>query len=108
MRDAAKWATYRSLVPGTLTAWGATIVARGASPVTLTGARSGPTRHRRVSRRRVRRGWYASPSYQALVPLRDEAADVTIVAYEHRPAGGRYGLSLGTAASRACVYSCAG
>lgn len=26
--------------------------------------------------------WYASPAYQAIVPLRDEAADITIIAYE--------------------------
>jgi len=27
-------------------------------------------------------GWYASDEYQALVPLREEAADMTIVSYE--------------------------
>ncbi|HEY5763225.1 MAG TPA: DUF1330 domain-containing protein, partial [Rhodocyclaceae bacterium] len=26
-------------------------------------------------------GWFASPAYQALIPLRLEAADVSLVAY---------------------------
>jgi len=26
--------------------------------------------------------WYQSPAYQALIPLRDEAVDMTLVAYE--------------------------
>jgi len=26
--------------------------------------------------------WYASSAYQSIIPLRDEAADITIVAYE--------------------------
>ena len=26
-------------------------------------------------------GWYSSPAYQALVPLRDEAAEMTLIAY---------------------------
>lgn len=86
VRDPAKWVTYCSLVPGTLLAWNATIVARGSEPVALTGT-IGATDIVVIGfpDTASAEGWYASPSYQALVPLRDEAADVTIVAYGIAP-----------------------
>jgi len=28
------------------------------------------------------RGWFESPAYRALIPLRDAAADVDLIAYE--------------------------
>ena len=28
------------------------------------------------------RGWFESPAYQALIPLREAAADVTLIGYE--------------------------
>jgi len=27
-------------------------------------------------------GWYGSPAYQALIPLREQAAEVVLIAYE--------------------------
>ncbi len=82
VKDDAKWATYCSLVPGTLSAWSASVVTRGTDAVVLNGeARGTELVVVRFPDMASAEGWYASPSYQALVPLRDEAADVTIVAY---------------------------
>jgi uncharacterized protein (DUF1330 family) len=27
-------------------------------------------------------GWYGSPAYQALIPLREQAADIVLISYE--------------------------
>lgn len=83
VKDDAKWATYCSLVPGTLAAWGASLATRGTHAIAFNGeARGTDLVVVRFPDIASAEGWYASPSYQALVPLRDEAADVTIVAYK--------------------------
>ena len=30
-------------------------------------------------------GWYASSAYQALIPLREQAADVALISYDSQP-----------------------
>jgi uncharacterized protein (DUF1330 family) len=82
VKDPAKWAVYRDAVPATLAPFDGTLVARGHDARVLTGV-SGEADMvviRFPSMEQVE-GWYASAAYQALIPLRDEAADVTIVAY---------------------------
>ena len=82
VKDPAKWATYRSLVPATLAPWHAELVFRGEKLAVLGGE------HRHVDTVVIRfpdraavDGWFNSPAYQALIPLRMEAAEVDLVSF---------------------------
>lgn len=82
VRDPAKWAQYRALVPETLAPWGAELLLRAGDAVVL----GGEHRHTdvvviRFPDRASVVGWYDSAAYQALIPLRQEAADVDLVSY---------------------------
>ena len=83
VKDAAKWAEYRSRVPATLEPWGAELVFRGNRVVALAGEHP----HTdvvviRFPNRNAINGWHASAAYQALIPLRQQAADVVLLACE--------------------------
>lgn len=82
INDAAKWKAYREAVPVTLKPFDGMLVARGRDPLILCGDtdETDMVIIRFPSIAAVER-WYRSPAYQALIPLRDEAADVTIVGY---------------------------
>lgn len=83
VKDPAKWAEYRSLVPATLVPWGAELVLRGKQAKVLSGQyRHTDTVVIRFPDADSAAGWHNSPAYQALVPLRMEAADVDLVSYE--------------------------
>jgi uncharacterized protein (DUF1330 family) len=78
-----KWAQYRSQVPATLEPYGAELVFRGTDARVF----SGEHRHTDVVVIRFpdlasANAWHESASYQALVPLRLEAADVDLIRYE--------------------------
>jgi uncharacterized protein (DUF1330 family) len=82
VRDPAKWAEYRRLVPATLAPWGAELLMRAGDAVVLGGTH----RHTdvvviRFPDRAAVAGWYDSAAYQALIPLRQEAADIDLVSY---------------------------
>jgi len=83
VKDAEKWAEYRNQVPQTLAPWGADLVFRGQRAALLAGEHhpypdvvviAFPDLDA-VS------GWYASAAYQALVPLREQAADIVLLSY---------------------------
>lgn len=83
VKDPGKWAEYRSRVPETLAPWGAELVLRGTRATVLSG------QHPHTDTVVIRfpdsesvAGWHNSPAYQALVPLRTEAADVDLIRYE--------------------------
>jgi len=83
VKDAEKWAAYRSAVPATLAPWQAELVLRG----TLTEVLSGSHAHSdtvviRFPDRASVDGWYQSAAYQALIPLRSAAADLDLVVFE--------------------------
>lgn len=83
VKDAAKWAAYRAGVPATLAPWGAELVFRGQNATVLAGEHA----HAdvvviRFSDRKAVDGWHSSAAYQALIPLRQQAADVVLIAYE--------------------------
>lgn len=83
IRDPAKWAAYRDAVPATLLPWGAQLLVRGKRFAVLSGAHAhGDTVVIRFPDRAAVEGWHASPAYQALIPLRQEAADVVLIGYE--------------------------
>lgn len=83
IKDPDKWQQYRSQVAATVTPWGGELVLRGTQARALSG-------HRRHTDVVVIRfpdlaavtNWHDSPAYQALVPLRKEAADVDLISYQ--------------------------
>lgn len=83
VKDAEKWAAYRAAVPATLEPWGAELVLRGRRFAILAGEHP----HADVVVIRfpdttAANGWHSSAAYQALIPLRQQAADVVLLAYE--------------------------
>jgi uncharacterized protein (DUF1330 family) len=83
VKDVEKWAEYRNLVPATLEPWGAELVLRGKRVAILAG--ENPHSDIVVLRfpdRDAVDNWYASPEYQALIPLRQQAAEMVLVTYE--------------------------
>lgn len=83
IRDVEKWAQYVAAIPATITPWGGELMLRGRQAFLLTGQ----PQHRDLVVLSFPdlasiNGWYESPAYQALVPLRDAAATVDLAAYE--------------------------
>lgn len=83
IKDPVKWQQYRSRLPETLPTWGGELLLRG----TRAKALDGQQRHRDIVVLRFPDlesvvSWHDSPAYQALVPLRKEAAEVDLVSYE--------------------------
>ena len=83
VKDATKWAEYCRSVPATIAPWGAELVFRGRRAKILGG------QHGRTDTVVLRfpdlasvDGWFESAAYQALIPLRQQAADVDLVSFE--------------------------
>jgi uncharacterized protein (DUF1330 family) len=83
VKDHERWARYRAGVPATIAPFDGEVVARGhdAKPLAGSSSETDMVVIRFPSMEAVE-GWYASQAYQALIPLREQAADVTLVAYE--------------------------
>lgn len=82
VKDQAKWDVYQSRVPQTLEPWGAQLVFRGTQAALLAGESSHPAIVViRFPSMAAADGWFASSAYQALIPLRLQAADVTLLSY---------------------------
>ncbi len=82
VKDAEKWAEYRAQVPATLAPWGAELLFRGQRAGILAG------QHEHVDTVVIRfpdadtvDAWYDSPEYQALIPLRQQAADLDLIVF---------------------------
>lgn len=83
VKDAAKWAEYRSRVPATLAPFGAELVFRGTLAQVLSGQHGhGDVVVAGFPDRAALEAWHSSPAYQALIPLRTEAADVDLLSYD--------------------------
>ena len=83
VKDAEKWLAYRSQVPPTLEPWAGELVARGRCSDHFSGLL--PHRDMVVIRfpdTSAMRGWFHSAEYQALIPLREAAAEVILLGYE--------------------------
>jgi uncharacterized protein (DUF1330 family) len=83
VKDAAKWEEYRSKVPATMAPFGAELSFRGK----LAQVFSGTHAHTDVvvasfPDRAALEAWHASPAYQALIPLRNLAAEVDLMSYD--------------------------
>ena len=82
VKDEEKWAQYRAQVPATLAPWGAELLFRGQRASILAG------NHDHLDTVVIRfpdadtvDAWYNSPEYQALIPLRQQAADLDLVVF---------------------------
>lgn len=83
VNDVEKWAEYRRQVPATLKPWGAELVLRGKLASILAGDHAhADTVVIRFPDIAAVNSWYASPAYQALIPLRESAAEIVLLAYE--------------------------
>lgn len=83
IKNVEKWAEYRDQVPATLAPWGAEVVFRGKRLAVLAGEH--PYTDIVVLRfpgKEAAAGWHSSPAYQALIPLRQQAAEVVLISYE--------------------------
>jgi uncharacterized protein (DUF1330 family) len=82
VKDSEKWTQYRSQVPATLAPWGANLVCRGKRLDILSG------KHHHTDMVVIRfpdtdsvKNWFNSRAYQALIPLRNQAAEIVLVSY---------------------------
>lgn len=83
VKDDALWQAYCAEVPASLAPWGAEIVFRGQRHAVFHGQHD----HERTVVIRfpdvaAAVQWHASPAYQALVPLRERAAAVTLLGFD--------------------------
>ncbi len=83
IKDPQKFADYGAGAGATFAPFDGQLVIRGKAGDTLAGASD----HQAVGVVRfpdmaALLAWYNSDDYQALIPLRDEAVDVTLVTYE--------------------------
>ena len=83
VKNLEKWAQYRSQVLATLIPFGGELVFRGEQVQSFSGVNPHPDIVViRFSSLADAQGWHASAAYQALIPLRQEAADVVLTTYQ--------------------------
>ena len=83
MKNAEAWEEYRGRVGATIAQYGGELLFRGRQQRLFSGEMS----HESVVALRFENldaanRWYDSTEYQALIPVRERAADVTLVLYE--------------------------
>jgi uncharacterized protein (DUF1330 family) len=83
VKNAEKWAEYRGQVPATLLPWGGELTFRGKKVAVL----SGEHQHTdiviiRFPNKEAIDAWHNSAAYQALIPVRQQAADMVLIGYE--------------------------
>lgn len=82
VKDADRWAEYRSKVPATLAPWGGEVVVRGKQAAALAGSNPHPDLVViRFPSAEAVNAWFASPAYQALIPVREQAAEMVLISY---------------------------
>ncbi len=83
VKNEDKWAEYRSKVPSTLAPWGAELLFRGRLGTVMSGEPPYPDIVViRFPDLNSIDGWHNSPAYQAIIPIREQAADMVLVSYE--------------------------
>jgi len=83
VKDPERWQVYRERVPATLAAWGGEVLLRGRRVALLAG-QHGHTDSVviRFPDAQAVSAWYGSAEYQALIPLREAAAEMVLICYE--------------------------
>lgn len=83
VKDLQKWDEYRHSVPATLVPVGAKLVCRGKLSAVLAGQHSQQnTVIIEFSSLSAVNKWFESAEYQALIPLREQAADMNLLVFE--------------------------
>ncbi len=83
VKDASRWAEYRAKVPATLEPWGGELVLRGVRRAVWDGThRHTDTVVLRFPTLDAATKWHESAAYQALIPLRRQAAEVDLMVFE--------------------------
>jgi uncharacterized protein (DUF1330 family) len=83
VRDPERWAEYRKRVPETLTPYGGVVLFRGARFAAFGGEHAHTdTVVVQFPDQAAVESWYRSAAYQELLPLREQAADVVLIAYQ--------------------------
>ncbi|WP_413836839.1 DUF1330 domain-containing protein [Desulfobacula sp.] len=83
VRNQEKWAEYRSKVPATIEPWGAALIFRGKLCSVLSGSHEhNDTVVIRFPDLKALNNWHSSSAYQALIPIRQEAAEIELLSYE--------------------------
>lgn len=78
-----KWAQYRAAVPNTLTPWEGELLLRGKFKKVLAG-----NHHHQDTvviafpNLQALNNWFESSAYQALIPLRESAAQLDLLSFE--------------------------
>lgn len=87
VKDPEKWKGYSQSAPGTVAAHGGEFAFRGKVANVIHGehAHQNAVVIKFPDQEAVQR-WYNSPEYQALIPNRDEAADMVFVSLDEPPA----------------------
>jgi len=82
VKNPEKWAQYRSQVLATLQPFGGELVFRGQQAQSFSGINPHPDIVViRFPSLADAEGWHGSEAYQALIPLRQEGADVILTTY---------------------------
>ena len=83
IKNPEKFQVYAQAVPATLKSFGGTLMAKGKSARVLSGKHDHSTVGiLKFSNLSQAHGWYESDAYQSLIPIRNEAADMTVISYE--------------------------
>ena len=83
VKNPEKWGEYREKVPATLAPWGGEVMLRGRRIAVLSGAHPyTDTVVIRFPDANAAKGWYGSPAYQTLIPIREQAAEMVLISYE--------------------------
>ena len=83
IKDEDQWEIYVAGVARSLAPYSAEIIFRGQVHKVLTGEHTGQnTVVIRFADQAVLQDWYNSKEYQEIIPIRDRAADVTIISYD--------------------------
>ncbi len=83
VKDPLLWKTYVDGVQKSLIPFAAEVIFRGKRATVL----SGEHHHQnavviKFTDQTVLQNWYASPAYQALIPIRNQAADGVLISYD--------------------------
>lgn len=83
VKNREKFAEYGRKARASMVSFGGEVIRRGALSAVLTGdADHDIAAIIRFPDQASLAAWYASPEYQTVIPLRDEAADMNLVSYE--------------------------
>ena len=83
VNDPEHWAEYRAAVPATLVEWGGELLLRGVRRAVWDGThRHTDTVVLRFASLADATHWHESAAYQALIPLRQRAADLDLIVFE--------------------------